>query len=33
MADRTATALPPHCDRITAALEPRRIPDGIEAWK
>ena len=33
MANRTATALQPHRNRITSALEPRRVPDGIQAWK
>jgi hypothetical protein len=31
--NRIAAALEPHWSRITSALEPRRIPDGIEAWK
>ena len=30
---RTATALFPHWNRITSALEPYAIPGGIEAWK
>jgi hypothetical protein len=32
-ANRTATALFPHWNRITAALEPHCIPSGIESWK
>jgi hypothetical protein len=33
MANRIGTALFPHWNRITTALDPRLIPGGIQVWK